>query len=709
MSNRALLAFTICLAIASTAHAQRGQRAFTPEDIAKLSTVTNVAIAPGGDHIAYVRSVQRRPGVDEDGQAWTQLHVITDGASRPFVTGEVNVSSIAWRPDGRQITFIAKLGTAEHSEIYTIPIDGGESRHLVEFESDVRAYAWRPDGEQLAFLARAERDEKHEELRKKGFKQKIYEEDYRPIELWLVRTNSPDAQPTRLDLEGSIADLAWSPNGRYLAVRWSQTPLVDDDMMFSRISLIDAHSGEIVRTFPTVGKLGRFEFSPDSNSIAIVGVRDIHDPREGRIVVAQLEGEPRIFLNDYEGHVKSFAWRDNNTILFVGHESCGAALHAINTTNGNIETLRAADSQPLLRSLSFDRASGRIALLADAPNHPREVFQIQLADPQSIQRLTNSNPWLRDVRLSNQEVVTHTARDGLKLQGVLIHPLDRIDGNTYPLVMLVHGGPEAHISNGWNTSYNRPGQALAARGFAVFYPNYRGSTARGVEFSMLGQNDYAGKEFDDIVDAKNHLVDIGLVDPQRCGISGGSYGGYATAWGATKQTEHWQAGVMFVGVSEQFSKFGTTDIPMEMYLVHARVWPWEDPEFFRRTSPIAFAPQARTPLLILHGEDDTRVHMSQSMTMYRYLKTLANVPVRLVLYPGEGHGNRNAAARYDYSLRMIRWMEHYLTGDGDDPPPITVEYNLATFQVPQPLTGRDDRAEDNGDHNEYHEHGESAE
>ena len=141
--------------------------------------------------------------------------------------------------------------------------------------------------------------------------------------------------------------------------------------------------------------------------------------------------------------------------------------------------------------------------------------------------------------------------------------------------MAVHGGPESHDKNGWLTSYSDPGQMGAARGYAVFYPNYRGSTGKGVDYSKLGQGDYAGKEFDDLVDMKTHLVEMGLVDSKRVGITGGSYGGYASAWGATKLTEHFAASVMFVGIANQLSKFGTTDISNEMHLVHARSYPWD--------------------------------------------------------------------------------------------------------------------------------------
>jgi len=215
--------------------------------------------------------------------------------------------------------------------------------------------------------------------------------------------------------------------------------------------------------------------------------------------------------------------------------------------------------------------------------------------------------------------------------------------------------------DGWLTRYSDPGQIGAGRGYAVFYPNYRGSTGRGVAYAKAHQDDYGGKEFNELVDAVNALAEEGIIDADRAGITGGSYGGYASMWGATALSEHFAASVAFVGISNQLSKFGTTDIPNEMYHVHSRRWPWEDNWMnLLKRSPIYHVGEATTPTLILHGEEDTRVHPSQSMELYRSMKVRTDTPVRLVFYPGEGHGNRKAAAQADYAMRMMRWMDQYL-------------------------------------------------
>lgn len=292
----------------------------------------------------------------------------------------------------------------------------------------------------------------------------------------------------------------------------------------------------------------------------------------------------------------------------------------------------------------------------------------------SPRRMTTSNPWLADVQLGKQEVVEFKARDGLALQGVLIRPLDEKPGQRYPLILYVHGGPESHHSNGWLTNYGDPAQVAAARGFAVFHINYRGSTGLGVAFSKLGQGDPAGAEFDDLIDGIDHLIASGLVDKDKVGVTGGSYGGYATGWLSTAYSHRIAAGVMFVGISDLLSKVGTTDIPEEEFLVHALSRPWERWQMMLERSPIWYAGKCRTPLLILGGKDDPRVDPGQSRELYRHLKTRGNSVVRLVRYPGEQHGNRKACAKLDYALRSMQWFEHYLKGPGGDAPAWDLDY-----------------------------------
>jgi len=654
---------------------------FTSLRIAKLRAVTVVDISPDGRSVAYVLNVPRRPMEDEDGPAWTELHVIgPDGQSRPYVGGEVNVEAVTWKPDGKSISFLSKRGKDKTKCLYVIPVDGGEAINTLSFDTDITEYSWGPDGGQVIFVAKEKKSKEDEKQEEKGFKQEVFEEDYASVRAWVAKLDDKKDKPRPLDLPGHPSELHWAPVGSHFSVALAPTPLVDDNYMSRKAYVFDAESSAIVSSFANPGKLGRMAWSPDGKHVAIISAQDVNDPGEGRLLVASpAEGSLRDVLPNYEGHVEAIVWQDRETVMFLGSEGVWTTFGEVHLDGTGRKT-----HVPMGRmtaggfSLSDDGQSA--AFIVDSPAHPPEVYMMRHGDA-GPRRLTHSNPWLEQMAFAKQEVVSFKARDGLPLEGLLIRPLDEKPGTKYPLILRVHGGPEAHDRNGWLTQYHSPGQLGAAKGFAVFYPNYRGSTGRGVAFSKLGQGDPAGKEFDDLVDAVDHLIATGLVDGKRVGITGGSYGGYASAWCATYYSERFAAAVMAVGISDKIAKTGTTDIPNEEYLVHARKRPWDDWNAMLSHSPIYHVQKARTPILILHGKDDTRVHPSQSLELFRFLKLRKEVPVRLVLYPGEGHGNRKAASRLDYNLRMMQWFEHYLQGSGGDPPAYALDYGVSSTDV----------------------------
>lgn len=648
----------------------------TPEHVVKVRGVSSAVISPDGRHIAYTLSIPRIPFEDDDGSAWGELHVVdAQGNSRPFITGKVNVGGVDWTPDGKAISFLTKRGDDKHNALYVIPIDGGEARRVLKHEAAISAYSWSPDGQRVAFLAREEEDKETKKLADKGFKAEAYEEDLRDVQLWVGTINDEENEPRLIELEGSVSSVRWSPVGHDIVVAVAPTSLIDDHYMARKLRVVNAVTEEVSQKIDNPGKLGDVAWSPDGKHLAFLSGEDLHDPSPGRLMVADVStGTFKNILPEHEGHVQAIAWQDNQTVMYIGDIGLFSELAEVGA-DGTDRKTHVPHGQFVLSGLSLSRDGRSAAMRSSSPSHPAEVF-ISTHDAPAPRRLTDSNPWLADIELASQEAVEFKARDGLMIQGVLVRPLNEEAGKRYPLILSVHGGPEAHDRMGWATNYGDPGQVGAARGYAVFYPNYRGSTGRGVEFSKMGQGDYGGAEFDDLVDAVDYFIETGLADADRIGITGGSYGGFASAWCATYHTERFAASVMFVGISDHISKAGTTDIPNEMYLVHARKLPWENWDSFRERSPLYYAEQARTPLLIMHGKSDTRVHPSQSMELYRYLKMIGKTPVRLVLYPGEGHGNRKAAARYDYNLRMMRWFDHYLRGAGGDPPEVELEYAL---------------------------------
>lgn len=645
----------------------------TPKLMAGIETVTRAELSPDGSQVAVVRSVPRPLFSGDDGKPWSELIVIDveSGAERAFVTGENTVSQVQWRPDGEAISFVARRGDDEHDALYVIPVAGGEARRVLGLSEGILDHVWHPASSRVAVVATEPEPEGLEELREAGFDQKIYEEDFRHRALYLADIGTEGGEPERLDVEGSVFQVRFSPDGDRLAVAVAPTPLVDDRYMAQRIRVVSAEDGSVLASVDHEGKLGEIRWSPDGEHLAFIAGIDIHDPSaQSLFVVSGSGGTPTNLTADVEVSVDDLVWSDAEHLVTLISEGVLTDLHRVRSDGSGHTEFGLENSGVVMSRISG--TGDRVAAVASAPEHPSEAFVVTFDDEPLVRRLTTSNPWLEDVAMGRQEVVRWKARDGLELEGLLVRPIEA-DGPS-PLVVVVHGGPEAHRSHGWLTRYASPAQILAARGFATFYPNYRGSTGRGVAFSMLGQRDAAGAEFDDVVDGVDHLIETGVANPDAVGVTGGSYGGYATAWLTSTYSDRFAAGAMFVGISNKISKFGTTDIPNEETLVHARRYPWDDWQFALERSPIYHVTSNRTPLLILHGEDDPRVSVTQSMEMFRAMKTIGQAPVRLVLYPGEGHGNRRAASRYDYALRLLRWMDHYLVGEGGDPPPHELDY-----------------------------------
>jgi dipeptidyl aminopeptidase/acylaminoacyl peptidase len=653
--------------------------AWTARDVEALHSVSAVALSPDGTRVAYTLSIPRRAWVEEDGTPWTELHVldVATGQSSPFVTGKVNVGRIEWMPGSKSIAYLAKRDGDKETALYAIPADGGESRRVAALETSISGFSFSRDGSQVALVANEPQSRERKTREEKGFKQQVYEEDGAFTKVWIAFTKADSEKPRPLEIEGDVHQCVWSPVDDRLVLAVAPTPLVDDQYMRTRVRVVDAHSGRVLRAIENPGKLGPIGWSPDGKWIAMIAATDVHDPAATTFVAYAADpsatDEVRPYPADWNGAAVAFDFQPDGHALILAAHGCETAYEKLALSNGGALKTLIAPGTAIFTSVSLSHDGQTAAFVGHTPRHTPEVWTMKHGDAGPTRR-TISNPLLEQMTFAKQEVVTWKARDGLELEGVLVHPAHEIAGQRYPLILCVHGGPEAHESNGWMTNYSRPGQIAAARGFAVFYPNYRGSTGRGVAFQKLSQGDPAGKEFDDLVDAVDHLSSTGLVDTNEVGVTGGSYGGYATAWCSTKFTERFAAGVMFVGISDKFAKFGTTDIPEEEFNVHALHRVWDVPDLARERSPITYAAQSKTPLLILHGKDDPRVDPGQSRTMYRHLKLRGQAPVRLVLYPGEGHGNRKAAARLDYAVRMLQWFEHYLKGSGGAMPPYEVDY-----------------------------------
>ncbi|WP_037373596.1 S9 family peptidase [Salinimicrobium xinjiangense] len=643
------------------------QNVLTAEDVAKIEYVQNAEISEDGNKIAYQLLVPKDP-TQENAAASSHLYVYDRGtsSSSAYVT-DYSAGNVKFRPGQNTITFTARREGDKSTSLYEIAAGGGEPQKIFEFESSVSTYDWHPKGNKVAFISQRPDESEKTSL---PYEPEIYETNLSSSAVFVATLDG--TEPKELAVEGHVVGVQWSPEGNRLAVNAAPSSLVDDFYTSQKIYVVDANNLNVTSEIDHKAKLGSLQWSPDGKRIAFIAGEDQHDPIDGSLFIAEATGgKPQIQQRDFQGQFHSFIWNDNKNLTYLASEGVNSIIGTLGV-NGKMKTIY--DNKDLSITGFSAAKNNRMALVASSAKYPNELF---ILNPKAsgLERITTSNPWLEDKQLGKQEVITYKATDGLDIQGILIHPVNNPSGKI-PLITVVHGGPEAHHDNGWLTNYSMPGQVAAGKGYAVFYPNYRGSTGRGIEFQKSSQGDPAGKEFDDIIDGIDYLIKNNNVDEDRVGVTGGSYGGYATAWMATRHTERFAAGVMSVGISNNISKWGTSDIPEEMFLVHSRKRIWDDYQFYLERSPIYYADQAKTPLLIMHGKEDTRVDPGQSFELYRHIKTRTDTPVRLVLYPGEGHGNRMSTARYDFNLRMMRWFDTYLKNGEAEVPEVILELQM---------------------------------
>ncbi len=305
---------------------------------------------------------------------------------------------------------------------------------------------------------------------------------------------------------------------------------------------------------------------------------------------------------------------------------------------------------------SFSADGSRLALIWTDSTTPEEVY---VGDAGGAAKPVTELGKAFHGRLQPVETVRWASSDGVEIEGLLTYPAGYEPAKRYPLVIEIHGGPSWQWEDRVFLDWHDWAQMLASHGYAVLAPNPRGSTGYGSAFQKLLQDDVGGGEAQDLISGAQAMVARGVADPERLGIGGWSWGGYLTAWTIT-QTPIFKAAVMGAGLANMISDHGTDDIPaMNLWLYPGQ--PYDHLEDYWRSSPIRHITNVTTPTLILHGDEDARVHPTHGMEYHRALKTLG-VPVEFVRYPREGHGIRERAHQIDLMRRLVAWYDRWLKG-----------------------------------------------
>lgn len=640
-----------------------GQDPLSPQELLKLSSIRAVQISPDGSEVIYSLSTPRGAN-DKPGGSVTHYFrtSLADWVPVPLFEKRLGARSPRYSSDGNHIGFLfAEDG--DQQQVWVMSSNGEGTKKLTNEPSGVSQFRWQPGKNGIAYLSREVTTNREKELKKRGYSFVFYEENLKNSTLHMAWYDKEWNQTGVWEItqEGNTWDFEFDRQGDRIAASISPRNLIDQRYMFRKIYLIDLKTGEMKQVSQNQGKLGNYQFSPDGLHLAYAAALDINDSQVSQAYAVDLKSGSVTNLTpeSFRGHISWVDWKDNKHLLCLAGEGTYPTLSVVPLTGQTREVLLSgAQNGIIFGTPKFTPDFRHFVFSGSTPTDKSNLYYWD--GKGELEKVSNQNPELKKSLLGKQEVIKFLARDGKEIEGILIHPVGYEAGKTYPLIVYIHGGPEAHESNGWLSGYSTPGQVMAGKGYLVLYLNYRASTGYGVDFAMEGFMDPAGKEFDDIADGIEWAVHDRGADPDRVGMAGGSYGGYASAWFATYYTNYVKAVCMFVGISNVSSKRGTTDIAYEELYVHSGKKLEEQWQLDLERSPIYWAHQSKTATLIYGGAADTRVHPSQSLELYRRMKMNDHPAVRLVQYPGEGHGNRKQVGQIDVLYRQMEWLDWYV-------------------------------------------------
>ncbi|AXJ00604.1 Dipeptidyl aminopeptidase/acylaminoacyl peptidase [Cyclonatronum proteinivorum] len=643
----------------ATLQLQAQHAGLSAEDVVAVRTVSAAVMSPDGRHVAY--TVTRPPLEDADrARSTVELFIVAAGGGDPVpvITHPQSASAPQWLPDGR-LAFTARL--TDHSnqvQVYAVNAAAENLEKLTNAETGVMQFAVSADGSTLIYRSRDAETEEQRQRRSLGYDMMVFSDAPRAIRLFAQPLDTPESRALTPD-GWLVQDFAVSPNGDEAIVRKTTNPLADYDLMFSELHRVNLNTGAHSLLTETAGKLGAIRYSPDGAQIAFLGAKVFSDPLPQRIFVLNRDGSNvrDITPDDYHGTIEWIGWKDNRNIWFTAVESTRTTLNEIAATGGRISRIAGGELE-IFSGISPDARGRTFAAAVNQRTHPGEAFVGSFRNG-TFTRLTHHNSWLSERSLGRQETVRWYASDGHWMEGVLVYPVGYEEGERYPLAVLPHGGPEGVDLDGWNTRALYPVHFLAANGYVVFMPNYRGSAGRGSWFTMANHRDLGGREFEDVLLGIDFLEDKGLIDPDRVGMSGTSYGGYFSAWAGTRHSYRFAAAITFAGLSNWISFTGTTDIPVEMMHTHWDLSIFDNMGQYWDRSPVAHLENARTPILVATGLADERVHPEQAIQLYNFLR-LREVPTDLILYPRQPHGLLERAHQLDFMARVLDWFDTYL-------------------------------------------------
>jgi len=622
----------------------------TPEDSLNLRTISDVQFSPDGNRLAFVVT---EPSKGERRARHIWIYEKQSGSLRQFTYSAKSDFWPRWSPDGKQLAFLSDRD--EQQQVYAMHANGGEASALTKGKRGVQNFAWSPDGKQIAFLAPDAKTEAEEKKEKDKDDAHVADKDDKHARLWLLTIDTGEAK-VLTEPKWKISQAVWHPSGSGLMLSATDHPESDQntERIFS-FRLWDTVNGDrkavnsMTQVLAPRGPFGNIRIAADGLRMAFVGCReDGPTPHDLMLAHHGGKGVQNLTGASVDRPVFDYRWSKDGGLLAVVGDGFHTRFIAF-TAEGALKDVAAIPANPNAFGVSD---SGEVAFAGQTATTPQELWLWdQKSAPKQISQLNES--W-KQYTLSAPEFYKYKSFDGLEIEAALLKPPGYDGKSKLPLIAVIHGGP----TGAWQDSIETWGQLLAARGYAIFYPNIRGSSGYGEKFIEMNRGDWGGGDYRDVMAGVDDLIARGIADPERLAIGGWSYGGYMSEWAIT-QTTRFKAAVSGAGLSNLISEYGTEEGPAYDEWFYGAPYEPEKVAGFLNSSPFVHLKNVKTPTLILQGDADPVDPPGQSQELYRGLKRYG-VETELVVYPREPHGFHEEKHLLDRLNRILAWYDQHL-------------------------------------------------
>ena len=655
----ALLIFFLVVLTSTTWAATRPP---TIDELIGLQSPAAPVISPDGRFVAYT---VRQPNWT-DNKYETQVWLTnTQSASLIQLTNSKGANfAPTWSPDGRWLGFVSdRDGTVQ---VYVISPLGGEARKITNSPTGVVQFGWSPNAKRIAFTMPDPDSEEMKRRHERYSDFEVVQHDYRMNHLWFVDVTTASVQRVTQGNEYTVDSFSWSPDGKKLAFDARTAPTLSADPT-SNIYICNLDDGSVKKLIDEPGPDRNPQWSPDGRAIAfetVLGRPNFFTQNIHVGLVSAEGGQVADLTPDFDERASLIAWGPGG-VYFAAEQRTAAYLFVVDPAKRRVQQI-SPQNGAVYTSFSFTADFKKLAFIEADSTHYPEVYvsPLQAVTPK---KLTDFARQLKDFTLARREVVSWKNSDGIPIEGVLMKPPDFDPTKSYPLLVMIHGGPGDTTSQAvlGLDPYIRyyPTEIWAAKDALVLKPNYRGSAGYGAGFHRLTVRTVGPGDYDDIISGVDYLIAKGSVDKDRVGVMGWSFGGFISAWIATN-SDRFKAVSVGAGATDWILSDAATDM-QETTRQYLGASPSTDLEIYRKSSPITYAKQAKTPTMIQHGEFDPRVPIGGAYELYQAL-TDQDVPTRFYLYKGFGHSITKPKGNRAVMEHNLNWFNHYLWGEPDE-------------------------------------------